>query len=67
MEVVRIQLFSSPCWLLKSVDCFVVVYFISVFNWGTYRDLNGILGFAEGVDKQVFPHLIEELQGNDSR
>ena len=31
------------------------------YNWGTYRDLAGILGFSSGVDKQVLPAHIAEL------
>jgi alpha-tubulin suppressor-like RCC1 family protein len=33
------------------------------YNWGTYRDLAGVLGFAKGVDQQVEPALIEGLKG----
>jgi hypothetical protein len=34
-----------------------------VYNWGTYRDLAGILGFSDDVDKQVLPRQIAELKG----
>lgn len=33
------------------------------YNWGTYRDLAGVLGFSKGVDRQVLPAQIEALQG----
>jgi regulator of chromosome condensation len=33
-----------------------------VYTWGCYRDANGMLGFAEGTDKQPTPILIPELK-----
>lgn len=35
----------------------------SVYSWGCYRDSSGILGFKPGINKQLTPEIMTQLNG----